>query len=297
MGSRTMLSSNNGGAAVPLYAVPSSSLSRQASVYSLTLEEFQNVISDPGKNFGSMNMDELLKNIWTAEESQAMAVAMTSCGAGGVECRTGGIARQPSLHGEGGINLPRTLSRKTVDEVWRDIQRTTEADVAGKQQRRQATFGEMTLEDFLMKAGVVREENDATRMASGNGNGAPSVAAGPGSNLQAQGVQALTAQNLQHPGWFNYAHQQHHQLLQQAEAAALANATKRIGPPSALTLPSNPLYDRLSEGAQLMPGNLAGGLSLSPAATDSPTHGRKRGMPESLFEKSLERRQRRMIKN
>eukprot|EP00249_Psilotum_nudum_P003180 c16514_g2_i1 orf=1-357(-) len=119
-----MLSSTYGGAAAPLFTIPSSSLSRQASVYSVTLEEFQNVISDSGKNLGSMNIDELLKNIWTAEESQAMAVAMTSYGAGGAEARTGGTTCQPSLHGEGGISLGRTLSRKTVEEVWRDIQRT-----------------------------------------------------------------------------------------------------------------------------------------------------------------------------
>ena len=44
-------------------------LARQASIYSLTLDEFQNSLGEPGKNFGSMNMDEFLKNIWTVEKS------------------------------------------------------------------------------------------------------------------------------------------------------------------------------------------------------------------------------------
>uniref|UniRef100_A0A7I4C318 BZIP domain-containing protein n=1 Tax=Physcomitrium patens TaxID=3218 RepID=A0A7I4C318_PHYPA len=54
------------------------SLARQSSIYSLTLDEFQNALSEPGKNFGSMNMDEFLKNIWTAEES--MGGGMTGGG-------------------------------------------------------------------------------------------------------------------------------------------------------------------------------------------------------------------------
>ncbi|KAF8703694.1 hypothetical protein HU200_031776 [Digitaria exilis] len=41
------------------------------------------------------------------------------------------------------------LSRKTVDEVWKGIQDGPE--------ERQPTLGEMTLEDFLVKAGVVTE--------------------------------------------------------------------------------------------------------------------------------------------
>ncbi|TQD72642.1 hypothetical protein C1H46_041827 [Malus baccata] len=48
-------------------------LATQSSIYSLTFEELQNTIGGPGKDFGSMNMDELLKSIWTAEETQIMA--------------------------------------------------------------------------------------------------------------------------------------------------------------------------------------------------------------------------------
>ena len=89
------------------------SLTRQPSVYSLTFDEFMNSMGGSGKDFGSMNMDELLKNIWTAEEVQTMASA-------GVAADDGG-AGASHLQRQGSLTLPRTLSQKTVDEVWNDI--------------------------------------------------------------------------------------------------------------------------------------------------------------------------------
>lgn len=122
-------------------------LARLQSVYSLTLDEFQNTISGMGlaKDFGSMNMDEFLKNIWTAEENQAMASTSASAAAAAAAAG-GGLQRQGSL------TLPRTISQKTVDEVWRDF--------GGQQefQQQQPSLGEMTLEEFLVRAGVVRED-------------------------------------------------------------------------------------------------------------------------------------------
>lgn len=130
-------------------------LARQSSIYTLTFDEFQNTLGGPGKDFGSMNMEEFLKNIWTAEEMQAMVSSMGSV----VEpSSTGG-----ALQRQGSLTLPRTLSQKTVDEVWRDLyQGSSEKDVnamAGSNfQQQQQTLGEITLEEFLVKAGVVRED-------------------------------------------------------------------------------------------------------------------------------------------
>nr|XP_027094182.1 bZIP transcription factor 46-like [Coffea arabica]XP_027094183.1 bZIP transcription factor 46-like [Coffea arabica] len=129
-------------------------LARQPSVYSLTFDEFQTTMGGVGKDFGSMNMDELLKNIWSAEEFQTMGPASQDVGASG-----GHLQRQGSL------TLPRTLSQKTVDQVWRDISKeftvgakdTTGVGITTIPQRQQ-TLGEMTLEDFLLRAGVVRED-------------------------------------------------------------------------------------------------------------------------------------------
>lgn len=132
------------------------SLARQSSIYSLTFDEFQSSMGGLGKDFGSMNMDEFLKNIWTAEESQAMAAALGASD-GGVGGASAGLQRQ------GSITLPRTLSQKTVDEVWRDVINESGGGASGAGDggsgfQRQPTLGEMTLEEFLVRAGVVKEE-------------------------------------------------------------------------------------------------------------------------------------------
>ncbi|XP_010939413.1 ABSCISIC ACID-INSENSITIVE 5-like protein 5 isoform X2 [Elaeis guineensis] len=136
-------------------------LARQPSVYSLTFDEFQSTLGGVGKDFGSMNMDELLKNIWTAEESQAMATALGGAGGavggGGLDGSGAGIG----LQRQGSLTLPRTLSQKTVDEVWKDLIRESglgSSSGTELHQQRQPTLGEMTLEEFLVRAGVVRED-------------------------------------------------------------------------------------------------------------------------------------------
>ncbi|CAH8387209.1 unnamed protein product [Eruca vesicaria subsp. sativa] len=179
---------------------PFSSLGRQSSIYSLTLDEFQHALCENnGKNFGSMNMDEFLVSIWNAEENnnnnhQAATAAAShppvphngfnnGGGESGVfgggssgnqrDNKRSGIAKQPSLPRQGSLTLPAPLCRKTVDEVWSEIHRgggggggdsngrssgqNNTHKGGGESAARQPTFGEMTLEDFLVKAGVVRE--------------------------------------------------------------------------------------------------------------------------------------------
>ncbi|KAG2294438.1 hypothetical protein Bca4012_004475 [Brassica carinata] len=129
-------------------------LARQSSVYSLTFDELQSTFGGPGKDLGSMNMDELLKSIWTAEEAQAM---------------TSSAVAQPNgvnLQRQGSLTLPRTISQKTVDEVWNFLI-AKDGDMGGSSNGesnappgRQQTLGEMTLEDFMFRAGVVREDNN-----------------------------------------------------------------------------------------------------------------------------------------
>jgi len=56
-----------------------------------------------------------------------------------------------SLQHQPSLTIPRTLRRKTVDEVWRDIEQNQgKSNDEKKPQQRQSTFGEMTLEDFLV---------------------------------------------------------------------------------------------------------------------------------------------------
>ncbi|KAL5740071.1 hypothetical protein ACOSQ2_029251 [Xanthoceras sorbifolium] len=164
---------------------PFASLGRQTSIYSLTLDEFQHTLCESGKNFGSMNMDEFLTSIWNAEENQVVNYAInnttTNNNSNAVNNQTQlslneamsikGIGSQPSL----ALTIPAPLCRKTVDEVWSEIHngeqrkqhnnssssnRDNNNEVHNSETApRQRTFGEMTLEDFLVKAGVVREHN------------------------------------------------------------------------------------------------------------------------------------------
>ncbi|EHA8588631.1 bZIP transcription factor ABI5 [Cocos nucifera] len=131
---------------------------RQSSIYSLTLDEIQNTVCEPGKTFGSMNMDEFLANIWNVEEGQIAHAAGSEAqsNGGGVPPATAPLQRQ------GSITIPAPLCRKTVDEVWTEIHRGRKVDRPQQDgsdgaATRQLTLGEMTLEDFLIKAGVVRE--------------------------------------------------------------------------------------------------------------------------------------------
>ncbi|XP_010484882.1 PREDICTED: ABSCISIC ACID-INSENSITIVE 5-like protein 8 [Camelina sativa] len=107
-------------------------VSRQGSIYSWTVDEFQTSL---GKKCGSMNMDELVKNISSAEETQE------------------GLKRQ------GSISLPRTLSQKPVDEVWKYITQEDNTKNNGVTKvpdhlQRQQTLGDITLEEFLTRSGA-----------------------------------------------------------------------------------------------------------------------------------------------
>lgn len=142
------------------------SLARQSSVYSLTFEELQNTLDGAGKDFGSMNMDELLKNIWTAESTQPMI----SSG----DIRQGIPLPSGNLKKQGSLTLPRTLSQKTVDEVWKDLLKETDNVKDGNGgmnlSEREATLSEITLEEFLFRAGVVGE---TTHLTGRPNNGGP----------------------------------------------------------------------------------------------------------------------------
>ncbi|XP_030450275.1 bZIP transcription factor 46-like isoform X2 [Syzygium oleosum] len=146
-------------------------LSRQPSVYALTFNEFQSTWGGLTKDFGSINMDELLKNIWTAEDSQLQLQATAPSIIGGE-----GGGQVGNLLRKGSLTLSRTLSQKTVDEVWRDLFKETEDVKEGSGGRgdinlpqRQRTLGEMTLEEFLVRAGIVREGTQMMARPSDNG--------------------------------------------------------------------------------------------------------------------------------
>ncbi|XP_040376445.1 bZIP transcription factor 23 [Oryza brachyantha] len=261
-------------------------LARQGSVYSLTFDEFQSTLGGVGKDFGSMNMDELLRSIWTAEESHAVGAAAattttTSASAAPAEHAAGTTPVQR----QGSLTLPRTLSQKTVDAVWRDMMcfgagGTTAAPAAAEPPpaQRQQTLGEVTLEEFLVRAGVVREDMSGPPVPP-----APAPAAAPApppqpppmlfgqSNVFAPIVPPLSLGNGLVTG---------------------AVGGQGGGGVAPLVSPVRPVS---SNGF----GKMEGGdlSSLSPSPVPYIFNGGLRGRKAPGIEKVVERRQRRMIKN
>ncbi|KAK8914587.1 ABSCISIC ACID-INSENSITIVE 5-like protein 4 [Platanthera zijinensis] len=88
------------------------SLVRKSSIYSWTQDKIQNTC-EPRKNFGSMNMDELLTNLWRVEEG----FIFVSFAAIQVQP----AASSASLNRHGSIALPSPLCWKAVEEVWAEI--------------------------------------------------------------------------------------------------------------------------------------------------------------------------------
>lgn len=235
-------------------------LVRQNSLYSLTLDEVQNQLGDLGKPLISMNLDELLKNVWTAEANQT---------AGKDNEDDTVLAHQTSLQRQASLSLNGALSKKTVDEVWRDIQQSKNSEEK-KSRERQPTLGEMTLEDFLVKAGVVAETLSDNKKD-----------AGPVVEIDAN----ITPQFPQQGQWIQYPQPQYQQ-----QAAMIYMSGQPITQP--LHVGTGGVIDVPYVDNQLaLPTPLVGALS------DTQTSGRKRGAPEDVIEKTVERRQKRMIKN
>lgn len=119
-------------------------LARQSSWYSLTLDEVENQLGDLGKPLASMNVDELLKNVWMAEANQCSSTEIDNA------------SSQISLQRQASLTIAQALSDKTVEEVWIDIQQGEKKKCGDiiKGQMREPTLGETRLEDFLVKAAV-----------------------------------------------------------------------------------------------------------------------------------------------
>ncbi|XP_015970718.1 ABSCISIC ACID-INSENSITIVE 5-like protein 2 [Arachis duranensis] len=263
---------SQGGAVQEAQSGGSGSLARQGSLYNLTLDEVQNQLGNLGKPLGSMNLDELLKSVFTAEAG--------GCGGGGgggqassglgsgtdanIQQQHAQLASVSSLNRQGSLTVSGDLSKKTIDEVWRDMQRKKSGGNSNNNDKKTKetppTFGEMTLEDFLVKAGVVAEsfatEDNAMSRVDSN------VASQHNVSDQVHWIQ------YQIPSVQPAPHLQHNQHQKQQNNMI---AGYIAGPMS--------------------PSSLMGTLS------DTQTPGRKRVASGTVVEKTVERRQKRMIKN
>ncbi|KAL9240065.1 hypothetical protein vseg_014326 [Gypsophila vaccaria] len=241
-------------------------LSRQGSLYSLTFDEVQNQLGNLGKPLGSLNLDELLR---TVEATQTMVNgsdvgnAGQNLGQGG--CRGQGLSTQSS------IALSRDLKEKTVEEVWREIQQQgCKSSREERDPERQNTLGEMTLEDFLVQAGV---EIDAA--GGGGNNNATQSNFGGGVDLNAGSLNNVG----QHGQWMPYQivpHQQQHSMM-------------------TMFMPGHPVSQPLSETGYCDAQLPVSAAPIMGTLSDTQMVGRKRIIPG--VEKTVERRQKRMIKN
>lgn len=238
-------------------------LVRQNSMYSLTLNEVQNQLGDLGKPFSSMNLDELLKNVWTAEANQSMCIDIEGTAQ----------ASQTALQRQASLSLTSALSKKTVDEVWRDIQQNKSEEK--KSRERQLTLGEMTLEDFLVKAGVVAEASSDKRNTGPVVGGDLNVVA-PQFPEQGQWIQYPQPQ---------YQHPQQNLLGLYMPGHTMAQPL-HMGAGSVLDVPFPDI-----------PVALPPPVPVLGALSDTQASGRKRGTQDDMIEKSVERRHKRMIKN
>ncbi|CAI0442280.1 unnamed protein product [Linum tenue] len=235
-------------------------LGRQNSLYNLTLDEVQNQLGDLGKPLSSMNLDELLKNVWTAEANQST----------GTETEGTQLSSQTSLQRQASLSLTGALSKKTVDEVWRDIQQS-KSNGERKSKDRQPTLGEVTLEDFLAKAGIVAEtpSDNNREVAVADPNVAP--------------------QFPQQGQWLPYQHAQ----FQHPQPNMMGMFMPGQPVPQPLHMGAGSVMDVAypENPVPIPPPPLMGTLS------DSQMPARKRGAPDEVVEKHVERRQKRMIKN
>ncbi|KAL2464522.1 ABSCISIC ACID-INSENSITIVE 5-like protein 2 [Forsythia ovata] len=242
-------------------------LASQGSLYSLTLDEVQNQLGDLGKPLSSMNLDELLKTVWSAEANNQ---AMEGTGYGTILQQPGQRIPSSSLNRQSSLTLLRDLSKKTVDEVLQDIQQGQKKIGLD----RKATLGEITLEDFLVKAGVVAESS-------------------PGKKSLGSVVRPVDPMALQQQvQWIHYQIPSNSPQQQEQQ-----NMLPVFVPGHSLQQPipigGNSMVDAVYPETQIAmsPSTLVGTLS------DTQTPRRKRVAPDGVVEKSVERRQKRMIKN
>nr|XP_043637434.1 ABSCISIC ACID-INSENSITIVE 5-like protein 3 [Erigeron canadensis] len=224
-------------------------LSRQGSttLYNLTLDEVQQQLGDLGKPFSSMNLDELLKTV---------------------------------NHPNDYTDLDSGITKKTVDEVWRSIQMgqkdiknggdgggsvsdgTGSGFKNGGDGNRQGTLGEMTLEDFLVKAGVVADSSGEKKES-----------------------EEMSVVDMQGGEWMNMNYPQM-PMIEQQQSLVMGGH-----------YPVQQQSAGLGAGSGVMDVGYMSRTPLMGSLSDAHMTGRKRSASGGVIEKSVERRQKRMIKN
>ncbi|KQJ92469.1 ABSCISIC ACID-INSENSITIVE 5-like protein 2 [Brachypodium distachyon] len=229
-------------------------LVREGSLYNLTLSEVESHLGAP---LLSMNLDDLVRSVLPDDTSLPIRNGVGNSGSQNTP--SSGLERQGSS-----ITVPPALSKKTVDEVWRDIQQDQESSDDEERSsgcEAQLSFGEMTLEEFLHRVGIVSEQHqkDADELSG-------RVGTGEDSNLMTK-VQDFP------------------QGTSPIDAFIIRQS---IAQPLSVAIPST--MDAIYPDGQMS-------ISPSVALSDLQTPTRKRISSEDVVYKVVDRRQKRMIKN
>ncbi|KAK6246122.1 Basic-leucine zipper domain - like 10 [Theobroma cacao] len=233
-------------------------LARQSSLYNLTFDEVQSQLGNIGKPLNAMNLDELLKSVIAVE---------------------GQLVQNPSSSSSsasfflGNFNLNGTLRKKTVDEVWKEIVDHGNVNAMDNQfVQQQLTLGETTLEDFLVRAGVINT-------ASQNGV------------LDPQQFMAIdpVAVVSQQADWLQFQMATVQQQQQQQMTMMDSN----------FNVPDSSVYEGQVVDVGYPKNQLAMTMlpAMSATSQDSQATTARKRRCSDVMEKTIERRQKRMIKN
>ncbi|KAA8522528.1 hypothetical protein F0562_013111 [Nyssa sinensis] len=214
-----------------------------------------------------MNVDELIKNVISADGGQFMHNPSSPS------------ASSASIY-LGNSNLNGPLSKKTIDETWKEIVHQEHVKAAdNKSVQQQLNFGETTLEDFLIRAGVVNVGNQEVVV-----NPQPLMPIDP---------MVVASQQAD---WLQFQmeavrHQQEQQMTMPIQAVVESNF--QVSDQSGF---ENPVVDVGFPDNQLaLPMPM---LAVAATSPDSQVGvEKKRKFTDEMMEKTIERRQKRMIKN
>lgn len=272
-------------------------LVRQNSVYNLKIEEVQSQWDgNTKKSHHSMNWDDLLKNMISAESDQLMQNPSPE-----------NNNNSSFLFGStSGNNLNETMCNKTLNEVWSEINhQKNQIGSMDHNNLQQSILGETTLDDFVTHAKAINIENQDNIHVIGDETQQPFIGIEPNLVMASQPkdnwlpLQMPIPMQMQIPSiHFHKQHQDHHHQNQQLiglcpdfSVANLVyeNKLMEIG------------YSEIPIGATTM--------SLSSTCSDSKGDavagasgvgvgvGRKHKYSDEMMEKTIERRQKRMAKN
>ncbi|PQM41509.1 ABSCISIC ACID-INSENSITIVE 5-like protein 3 [Prunus yedoensis var. nudiflora] len=237
-------------------------LARQESYNLSNLDEAQSHLGNiNSKPSNGMHFDELLKNVISVEEGQLLQNPSSSS--------------LPASFFLGNFNLNGALSRKTADEMWKEIAHHEHVNtvVANESlQQRLSTIGEtpVTPEHFLVRAGVINIGNQPSLMNASQ----PIMAIDP------------TGVVSQQTDWLQF------QMAAVQQQMTMLDSNLKV---------RESVYENSAVNFDYSENHIGMSMPMPAISASSceshATAVRKRHFSDEIKERTIERRQKRMIKN